>query len=44
MDLRNKLFELADEKYKKFNEKFNYLDDKDATIRVINKIFKLKEK
>lgn len=29
------------EKYKKFNEKFNYLDDKDATIRVINKIFKL---
>lgn len=31
------------EKYKKFNEKFNYLDDKDATIRVINKIFKLKE-
>ena len=32
------------EKYKKFNEKFNYLDDKDATIRVINKIFKLKEK
>ena len=28
------------EKYKKFNEKFNYLDDKDATIRVINKIFK----
>ena len=31
------------EKYKKFNKKFNYLDDKDATIRVINKIFKLKE-
>ena len=28
------------EKYKKFNEKFNYLDDKDATERVINKIFK----
>lgn len=30
-----------EEKYKKFNQKFNYLDDKDATIRVINKIFKL---
>ncbi|MBR0427012.1 MAG: CDP-glycerol glycerophosphotransferase family protein [Clostridia bacterium] len=28
------------EKYKKFNEKFNYLDDKDATERVINKILK----
>lgn len=28
-------------KYQKFNQKFNYLDDKDATIRVINKIFKL---
>ncbi len=32
-----------EEKYKKFNQKFNYLDDKDATIRVINRIFKLKE-
>ena len=28
------------EKYEKFNKKFNYLDDKDATERVINKIFK----
>ncbi len=28
------------EKYEKFNKKFNYLDDKDATLRVINKIFK----
>lgn len=29
------------EKYEKFNKKFNYLDDKDATERVINKIFKI---
>lgn len=28
------------EKYEAFNKKFNYLDDKDATLRVINKIFK----
>jgi len=29
------------EKYAAFNKKFNYLDDKDATLRVINKIFKM---
>lgn len=29
------------EKYEAFNKKFNYLDDKDATKRVINKIFKI---
>ena len=30
-----------DEKYKKFNKKFNYLDDGQATKRVIEKIFKI---
>lgn len=29
-----------DEKYKKFNQKFNYLDDGKASERVVNKIFK----
>ena len=29
-----------DEKYKKFNEKFNYLDDGQASKRVIEKIIK----
>lgn len=29
-----------DEKYKKFNEKYNYLDDGDATKRVVEEIFK----
>ena len=28
------------EKYKKFNAKYNYLDDGDASIRVIKVIFK----
>ena len=28
-----------DEKYKKFNQKFNYLDDGQAAKRVVNKIF-----
>ena len=27
-----------DEKYKKFNEKYNYLDDGNASMRVVNKI------
>ena len=31
------------EKYEKFNKKFNYLDDGQATKRVINKIFNLKD-
>lgn len=31
------------EKYKKFNEKYNYLDDGDASYRVIKKIFNLKD-
>jgi CDP-glycerol glycerophosphotransferase len=31
------------EKYKKFNQKFNYLDDGNASERVINKIFNLKK-
>ena len=30
-----------EDKYKAFNEKFNYLDDAGATTRVINKIFEL---
>jgi len=29
-----------EEKYKQFNKKFNYLDDREATVRVINEIFK----
>ena len=28
------------EKYKKFNDKYNYLDDGDASLRVIKVIFK----
>ena len=35
-DLDERAFE---EKYKKFNAKYNYLDDGQATMRVINKIF-----
>ena len=30
-----------EDKYKAFNEKFNYLDDAEATTRVIKKIFKI---
>ena len=29
-----------DEKYRKFNEKYNYLDDGNATKRVVNTIIK----
>jgi len=31
------------DKYKKFNEKYNYLDDGNASYRVIKKIFNLKD-
>lgn len=43
-NLRNidELSEKYKETYEKFNKKFNYLDDKDATMRVIKKIFNLK--
>ena len=37
----DEIFKNYKEKYEKFNQKFNYLDDKDATLRVIKKIFKI---
>ncbi len=36
----DELFKQNKEKYKKLNEKYNYLDDGNASLRVINKIFK----
>lgn len=41
-DLKNidKIFKENKEKYDKFNKKYNYLDDGDASLRVIKKVFK----
>lgn len=39
----DEIFKNYSEKYKIFNQKFNYLDDEYATQRVINKIFNFKE-
>ena len=36
----DKIFEKYKNKYEKFNKKYNYLDDGNASYRVIKKIFK----
>ena len=42
-NIKNTTIDFYDDKYKAFNQKFNYLDDGKASERVIKKVFIRKE-